>query len=241
MQIIYIYNKNLEIVSQPWCKDLQTFNKNPFRYFKYWNDDCYASTVKFNRPIWDNGTVREMTREEICESGDLSVLNDGEFWEDNEIKVIAKPDGLKIEWIYPNWVETASSEEKKEKYYSLINEYKSEILDTGYTYVDTEEKEHQQKCRDKDLALLGNCISAHEDIATFSSEELKTTWAFNDGDILEMNLSELKKLRLQGAMFVQTVFNVEAILKGLDSNIKLTKNEFIELINENSNVKCWSY
>lgn len=111
MEIIYIYNKNLEIVSQPWCKDLQTFNKNPFRYFKYWNEDCYASTVKFNRPILDNGTVREMTREEICESGDLSVLNDGEVWEDNEIKVIPKPDGLKIEWIYPNWLETATDSE----------------------------------------------------------------------------------------------------------------------------------
>ena len=111
MEVIYIYNKNLEIVSQPWCKDLQTFNNNPFRYFKYWNDDCYASTVKFNRPIWDNGTVREMTREEICESGDLSVLNDGEVWEDNEIKVIPRPDGLKIEWIYPNWLETATDSE----------------------------------------------------------------------------------------------------------------------------------
>lgn len=213
------------------------------KIFSDWQqgDILVIADQPLKHPKIQGGTLVEMTREEVCESGDLSVLNDGEVWENNEIKVIPKLDGLKIEWIYPNWVETASSEEKKEKYYSLINEYKSEILDTGYTYVDIEGKEHQQKCRDKDLALLGNCISAHEDIATFSSEELKTAWAFNDGDILELNLSELKKLRLQGAMFVQTVFNVEAILKGLDSNIKLTKNDFIELINENSNVKCWSY
>ena len=54
-----------------------------------------------------------------------------------------------------------------------------------------------------------------------------------------MTLQELKKLRLQGAMFVQVVFSIEAQLKSQESNIKLTKADFIKLINDNSEVKCW--
>lgn len=138
------------------------------------------------------------------------------------------------------WVETATQEELQEKYYSIINDSKAEILENGYLFIDNLEGKHQQKCRDKDLALLGNCIAAHEDASTFSPEgELKILWAFNDGDTLEMNLTELKKLRLQGAMFVQAVFNIESQLKAQESNVKFTKNDFIELINSNSDIKCW--
>ena len=91
------------------------------------------------------------------------------------------------------------------------------------------------------MALLGNCISAHEDISTSiqETEELKTLWAFNDGDTLQMTLQDLKKLRLQGAIFVQTIFNIEAQLKSQESNIKLTKDDFIQLIDSSSEIKCW--
>lgn len=197
-------------------------------------------------PTWDNNELREMTREE-----EILILNltekliDGEYIQDGRVVKIEydtslgylKPTWDKGEHV---WYEGATEEELQEKYYSIINTSKAEILENGYLFIDNSDGKHQQKCRDKDLALLGNCIAAHEDATNFSPEgALTTLWAFNDGDALEMTLPELKKLRLQGAMFVQTIFNVEAQLKTQESNIKFTKADFIELINSNSDIKCW--
>ena len=173
------------------------------------------------------------------------LLEDGEYLENDKLIVIEydeKLGYLKRTWNKEThiWHEGATKEELQEQYFSIINTSKTEILENGYLFIDNSEGKHQQKYRDKDLALLGNAIAAQEDIATFSPEtSLKTLWAFNDGDTLEMTLQELKKLRLQGAMFVQVVFSIEAQLKSQESNIKLTKADFIKLINDNSEVKCW--
>lgn len=220
-------------------------NGNYFKDCPEWNEDNAVVVEKeYFYPTWTSTELREMTQEELKIEGIVS-LEDGEYIQDGQlIKVeydislgYLKPTWNKVKHI---WYEGATPEELQEKYYSIINISKAEILENGYLFVDNLEGKHQQKCRDKDLALLGNCIAAHEDASTFSlEEELKTLWAFNDGDTLEMNLTELKKLRLQGAMFVQAVFNIEAQLKTQESNVKFTKDDFIELINSNSDIKCW--
>lgn len=244
--MVHIYNNILEyIIGLNY--DYEDFKKNPTLYYPDWKTSYYATTNKYDYPIVDdNNIIREMTREEkILKLGMEELLKDGEYIEAGEIIVVEydeKLGYLKRTWNKEThvWYEGATPEELQEKYYSIINISKAEILENGYLFVDNLEGKHQQKCRDKDLALLGNCIAAHEDASTFSpEEELKTLWAFNDGDTLEMNLTELKKLRLQGAMFVQAVFNIEAQLKTQESNVKFTKNDFIELINSNSDIKCW--
>lgn len=132
------------------------------------------------------------------------------------------------------WEEGATKEELKEHYFNRINDYKSEILEVGFDF-----NGHQQKCREKDLALLGNAIAANEDAQPFTTVPV-THWSFNDNDVVEMSLDELKKLRIDGATFVQTIFIVEAQLKTSVSNLKLTKEEFISKINEISTVKCFN-
>lgn len=72
-------------------------------------------------PKLENGTLIEMTREEVCLSGDLSILNAGEVFEDGVIKTIPKPQGVRIEWEYPKWVEKATKDEQ-------LDYYKQEIL-----------------------------------------------------------------------------------------------------------------
>lgn len=62
-------------------------------------------------PKLQGDTLVEMTREEVCESGDLSVLEPGEVYQDGTIIKKEKPQGVKIEWQYPNWVETATQDE----------------------------------------------------------------------------------------------------------------------------------
>ena len=147
--------------------------------------------------------------------------------------VLVPPYILKEKWNAEKqcWEEGATEEEVKEHYFNIINTYKSEILEVGFDF-----NGHQQKCREKDLALLGNAIAANEDAQVYSKTPV-THWSFNDNDVVEMSLDELKKLRIDGATFVQTIFIVEAQLKASVSNLKLTKEEFISKINEISTVK----
>lgn len=245
--MVHIYDENLKyLIGLNY--DYEDFKNNPSLYYPNWKMSYYATENKYEYPVIDtNNIIREMTREEkILNLRMEELLEDGEYIEAGEIIVIEydeKLGYLKRTWNKEThiWYEGATLEELQEKYYSIINTSKAEILESGYLFIDNLEGQHQQKCRDKDLALLGNAIAAQEDIATFSpeTEEIKTLWAFNDGDTLEMTLQELKKLRLQGAMFVQAVFSIEAQLKSQENNIKLTKTDFIKLINDNSEIKCW--
>ena len=244
--IVYIYNKELELIGQPYVTTYEEFIENPQDFYPTWNEEMYASKDKLQYPIIDKETnlIREKTQEELKIEG-IIALDDGEYIENGKLIKVEYDEKLgyyKKAWDKENhiWYEGATEEELQEKYYSIINTSKAEILENGYLFIDNSGGKHQQKCRDKDLALLGNCIAAHEDATNFSPEgALTTLWAFNDGDALEMTLPELKKLRLQGAMFVQAIFNVEAQLKTQESNIKFTKADFIELINSNSDIKCW--
>ena len=89
----------------------------------------------------------------------------------------------------------------------MINTYKAEILENGFDF-----NGHQQKCREKDLALLGNAVSALDDMQTFntSAEEHGINWAFNDNDIVNMTETELRRMRIAGAEFINNVYGVEA-------------------------------
>ena len=244
--MVHIYDENLKyLIGLNY--EYEDFKKNPQLYYPKWQNTFYATENKYEYPVIDTNNIsREMTREEkILNLGMEELLEDGEYLVNDKLIVIEydeKLGYLKRTWNKEThiWHEGATKEELQEQYFSIINTSKTEILENGYLFIDNSEGKHQQKCRDKDLALLGNAIAAQEDIATFSPEtSLKTLWAFNDGDTLEMTLQELKKLRLQGAMFVQVVFSIEAQLKSQESNIKLTKADFIKLINDNSEVKCW--
>ena len=188
-------------------------------------------------PKVQGDTLVEMTREEICESGDLSILQDGEIFEGGKIITVPAPENLlKKVWDKEAhiWKEGATEEEIKNFYYSQINKFKAEILEVGFNY-----NGHQQKCREKDLALLGNAVSALDDMQMFSQEEHKINWAFNDNDIVNMSEMDLRELRMQGAIFINVVYGVEAELKSSKPYISLKKEDFITRVDELSDVKCY--
>lgn len=165
------------------------------------------------------------------------MLRDGEYIEGEEIKSVVMPIDLVVpKWNkeLKTWEDGATDEELKEYYFNKINTYKAEILEVGFDF-----NSHQQKCREKDLALLGNAIAANEDAQPFTTVPV-THWSFNDNDVVEMSLEELKKLRIAGATFVQAIFTVEAQLKASSPNVKLNKQDFISKINEMSDVKCFN-
>lgn len=218
-------------------------------------DDCCVveQNQEIQYPTYDEleDTVREMTlferyknklyqldENEIILNNEIIRLEEGQYLdqEKNNIVTIPAPETLlKKVWDRETctWKEGATEEEITGNYFTKINKYKAEILENGFDF-----NSHQQKCREKDLALLGNAIAANEDAQPFATIPV-THWSFNDHDVVEMSLDELKKLRIDGATFVQAVFIIEAQLKATQPNILLEKQDFIEKIDELSTVKCF--
>lgn len=171
---------------------------------------------------------------------DETLLNDGQYIEGEKIIEVPYDEGLG--YLIPVWdketrvwKEQATEEEKILYYKHLINSYKAKILEQGYNY-----NGHQQKCREKDLALLGNAVAALDDMATFTqTDEKKINWAFNDDDIIIMSETDLRKLRMAGCEFINNIYKVEAELKSEETNLKLTGEEFIRRVNLISQVKCY--
>lgn len=172
---------------------------------------------------------------------DENLLEEGEYIENNEIISVPYDNNLgflakRFDKINHIWIETATEEERKEAYKNIIDIYKAEILTNGFDY-----NGHQQKCREKDIALLGNAVAALEDMQTFKllQEEKTINWAFNDDDIVVMVETDLRKLRISGAEFINNVYNVESELKKAEVDLNFLIDEFINKINNISKIKCF--
>lgn len=235
----HIYDNNLKFL-MTLNYNYEDFIKEPSKYYPDWEPSFYATQDKYNSPILSDGALREKTREElILIDNKLELLQDGEYIEQGKIIVVPCSEGLlKKKWDKTAhvWGEGATVEELKEYYFNKINSYKAEILQIGFDF-----NGHQQKCREKDLALLGNAVSALDDMQTFKviEEEHQINWAFNDNDIVSMTETDLRELRMLGAIFINTVYGVETQLKTSSPNLQLTKQDFISKINEISEVKCY--
>lgn len=235
----HLYDNNLNfLVSLNY--EYENFIKEPSKFYPEWRSSFYATQDKYNNPVFSDGALREKTREElILIDNKLELLADGEYIEQGKIIVVPCPEGLlKKKWDKTAhvWGEGATVEELKEFYFDLINKYKAEILQVGFDF-----NGHQQKCREKDLALLSNAVSALDDMQTFKVivEEHQINWAFNDNDIVNMTETDLRELRMSGAIFINTVYGVEAQLKASEANILLEKQDFIKKVDELSTVKCF--
>lgn len=236
----HLYDNNLNfLVSLNY--EYEDFIKEPSKFYPEWQSSFYATQDKYNNPIISSGALREKTREElILIDNKLELLQDGEYIEQGKIIIVPCPEGLlKKKWDKTAhvWGEGATVEELKEYYFNKINTYKAEILEVGFNF-----NGHQQKCREKDLALLSNAVSALDDMQTFKVivEEHQINWAFNDNDIVSMTETDLRKLRISGAIFINTVYKVEAEFKASTPVADFKKENFISKINEMSEIKCFT-
>ena len=143
-KIIYIYNKNLELIGQPFVKDYTEFKEEPIKYYPSWDNAMYASLEKYNNPIIDtiSGNIREKTREElILLDNKLELLQEGEYVEAGKIVVVKAPDNL-IKKVWNKeahiWEEGATREElieeRKNKIlkYSQLKKEKDELIASGF-------------------------------------------------------------------------------------------------------------
>ena len=141
-KIIYIYDKNLKLIAQPFIKDYEEFKENPIKYFPSWETTMFASLEKYNNPILDKktGEIREKTREELILSDNkLELLQDGEYVEAGEIIIVEAPENL-IKKVWNKemyiWEEGATREElieeKLETYEDYIEYAKLNIIGRNF-------------------------------------------------------------------------------------------------------------
>ena len=221
-------------------------------------DDCCVveQAQEIQYPTYDEleDTIREMTlferyknklyqleENEVILNNEIIRLEEGQYLdqEKNNIVTIPAPETLlKKVWDRETctWKEGATEEEITGNYFTKINKYKAEILENGFDF-----NGHQQKCREKDLTLLGNAVSALDDMQTYavSPEEKHINCAFNDNDIVNMTETDLRKMRIAGAIFINTIYKVEAEFKASKPNILLIKDDFIKKVDELSTIKCF--
>lgn len=171
-KIIYIYNKNLELIGQPFITEYEEFKKNPNKFFPNWETTMYASLEKYNNPILDKktGEIREKTREElILIDNKLELLQDGEYVEDGEIIVVGAPDNLiKKTWDKNThiWKEGATREE-------LIEERKNKILEYKKLKDDKKDLEESGFSSEEEILMLSEKMALLEADINSLAEKIK--------------------------------------------------------------------
>ena len=109
----------LEILEGNLFKDCPDYNEE--------NTVIVERDTEMAYPTWDNGELREMTREEeILILGHTEILFDGEYIENGEIKSIKAPEALiRAVWNKETlmWEESMTKEELLEKRSQKIIEY----------------------------------------------------------------------------------------------------------------------
>lgn len=101
--IINIYNRNtLELIAKPVATNIEEFKAEPNLFYPdYDKENHLISEIEYQNPKFDNGKIREMTKEELYKNGKYQLasneiveagkikeveLSEFEFIENNEIK-----------------------------------------------------------------------------------------------------------------------------------------------------------
>lgn len=95
-------------------------------------------------PKWDNKlqTLVEMTREEICQTGDLSVLLDGEKFKDGQIVTVEKPNSKHLNY---NWNRATFEWELTTTKEELMLKRKDLILKRKHIRTEIEELQEEEE------------------------------------------------------------------------------------------------
>lgn len=185
-------------------------------------------------PKLQGNTLVEMTREEVCESGDLSVLVEGEVYQDGVIIKKEKPKGVKIEWEYPNWVEKATEEEITTYIGNLVTDLLYEALEIGCEVTVNGEK-HQQTLADEKRRTLLEKVSGI-DLKIASGKELSVVaWPFKDdgSDTVVMSVEDFRTMALYCFDYGDNCYIAAELLKAKRKIDSTLDDFYTELANVN--------
>lgn len=190
------------------------------------NSTIIERDTPFNYPIFDNNTIREMTRDEKVANDIEITLEVGEFIENKKIIKVPKPQGNDkyLNWDKDKHLWILDTEAQRKDYFNTIDSLKTEVLDYGFDYK-VDKKEHRQKCRDTDISKMVSVIVSLQ-LAKDMGINKKVTWYFEDNFGMTAGLQELGMLMLYGTTFIQSIYDTENYFKTKVNPKELTKFEF---------------
>ena len=190
------------------------------------NSTIIEKDTPFNYPIFDNNTIREMTRDEKVANDIEITLEVGEFIENKKIIKVPKPQGNDkyLNWDSEKHLWILDTEAQRKDYFNTIDSLKTEVLDYGFDYK-VDKKEHRQKCRDTDISKMVSVIVSLQ-LAKDMGINKKVTWYFEDNFGMTAGLQELGMLMLYGTTFIQSVYDAENYFKTKVNPKELKKSEF---------------
>jgi len=190
------------------------------------NSTIIERDTPFNYPIFDNNTIREMTREEKVANGIEITLEVGEFIENKKIIKVPKPQGNDkyLNWNTEKHLWILDTEAQRKDYFYNIDSLKAEVLDYGFDYK-VDKTEHRQRCRDTDISKMVATVVSLQ-LAKNMGADKKITWYFEDNFGMNAGLQELGMLMLFGTTFIQSVYDTENYFKTKENPKELTKADF---------------
>ena len=226
MKTINFYKKDKSIFSV-YAESLEDVLKSPLSYFNGYTQDMIITDVTYQYPIFKDDVLREMTREEKVRAGIDVTLEDGEIIKDKKIITVPKPseNPKYLSWNKEKGLWLLDNEREYQDYMNLIDDLKAKSLAYGFDYK-VDEKEHRQRCRDKDITTLASNISIMLAEKTIYGKEKPITWYFEDNFGLELNLEKLLVLASYGKTFTQSVYDTENYFKTKVNPKEVTKAEF---------------
>ena len=191
------------------------------------NSTIIERDTPFNYPIFDNNIIREMTREEKVANDIEIILEVGEFIENKKLIKVPKPQGNDkyLNWDSEKHLWILDTEAQKKDYFDVIDNFKSTSLEYGFDYK-VGEKEHRQRCRDKDIIFIAMSALLLFLVKTFMNKEIKKTWYFEDNFGVSLDLMGFIQLMFFGSTFIQSVYDTENYFKTKENPKELTKDEF---------------
>jgi len=223
MKTINFYKKD-KLIFSVYAESLEDVLKSPLSYFQGYTQDMIITDITFQYPIFKDDRLREMTKEEKVRNNIPVQLVDGEFIKDKKLIVVPKPAGNQkyMYWDKDKWL--LDNQKEFDDYCTLIDELKEKSLNYGFDYK-VENKEHRQKCRDKDIAKMVSVIVSLQ-LAKSMGVDKKATWYFEDNVGMLAGLQELGQLMLFGTTFVQSVYDTEHYFKTKVNPKEVTSAEF---------------
>ena len=217
--IVYIYNKELELIGQPYITSYDDFVSNPQGFYPTWDEEnMYVSKDKLQYPIVEDNLLREKTQKELKLEG-IIELDDGEYIEDGKLIVVEYDDKLgylKRMWNKEThiWYEGATEEEITEHMGVLVTKLLYDVMAIGCEVTIQEEK-HQQSLDDDKRKALNERISGFDLAQELGTPVSQVAWSFKDDgtDTVVMSVDEFKQMTLYCLGYGEKCYLTAELLK----------------------------
>ena len=226
MKTINFYKKE-KLIFSVYAESLEDVLKSPLSYFNGYTQDMVITDITYQYPIYKDNVLREMTKEEKVRANIDVQLEDGEFIKDKKLITVPKPTGNQkyMYWDKEKSLWILDNKKEYDDYCALIDNLKAEALAYGFDYK-VENKEHRQRCRDKDITSLASNITIMLAEKTIYGKEKPITWYFEDNFGLKLDLEKSLILASYGKTFTQSVYDTENYFKTKVNPKDLSKSEF---------------